>query len=208
MTAVSNDESKVPLTPQQWAEIEELWALGDSTLDELAARYDRNASYLSRRLSEKGIKKGSKAGVAAQRIKEAVHEDAVKNSVEVLRMVRETKDEHYKFSRTISRIIFKLIADKISKNEPVSTLKDDIRTLKDAQAAIAIGRLERWALLGLDKDETAGEERTTLVIQEMTQEDIAAVRKKQNEEFDEEIDEVERAIEGIEGVESAEDSDE
>jgi hypothetical protein len=209
MTALLNDSAeKTPLNPQQWAEIEELWAMGDSTLEELGARYDRNPSYLSRELSKRGVKKGSKAGIVQQRIKEAVHEDAVKHSAEVLRLARETKDEHYKFSRTISRIIFKLVADKIASGQPVSSLKDEIRVLKEAQQGIAIGRIERYALLGLDKDENAGEEKTTLVIEDMTEQDVAAERQRHAAGFDDEIDEIERAIEGMsDGVDSVSDQD-
>ena len=170
-------EKRGQITPREWAEIEELWAMGDVTLDDLATRYQSTATHLSRQLSERGIKKGSKAAAVKAQIQERVHEQKMQGSVEVMRRIEETKDEHYKYAQTLSKLIFKLIAKQIQEKRAISTIKDDIKTLRDAMQALQIGRNERWVTLGLDKDADTGQELTTLIVQEMTADDIERVRE-------------------------------
>jgi hypothetical protein len=192
-------EKRIPITPREWAEIEELWAMGDVTLDDLANRYRSTPTYLSRQLSERGIKKGSKAAALKAQIQERVHEQQMQGSVEILRRIDETKEEHYKYAQTLSKLIFKLVAKQIQEKRPVSGIKDDIKTLRDALQALQIARNERWVTLGLDKDANTGQETTTLIVQEMTAEDEQAVRDKgRRSSLEDDVAAVEAVIQKLE----------
>lgn len=173
-----SESTRTTLTPRDWAEIEELWSMGEVTLDDLSKRYKVSTTHLSRTLSERGVKKGSKAAEIQAQIKERVHEQQMSNTVEMLRRIEETKEEHYKYAQTLSKLIFKLIAKQIQEKRSVSAIKDDIKTLRDSLQALQIARNERWAVLGLDKDADTGQESTTLIVQEMTAQDVEEVRDR------------------------------
>jgi hypothetical protein len=173
------------LTTVQWAEVEELWALGDVTLDELSARYKLNPTYLSKQLAKRGVSKGSKAELVRERVRESIQQGELNAISDALERVRETKSEHYNYNKVLSRLLFKLIADQVKGGKSISGVKEEIRTIRDAMQALSIGRNERWSVLGLDKDIDTGEEKTTLVIKEMTADDIEAERKRQDRDFDE-----------------------
>jgi len=186
------------LTPREWAEIEELWMLGDITLNELGERYGVNPSYLSRKLAERGIKKGSKKGEAIERVREAVAAQQAEKTAETLRKIEETKKEHYEYARTLGKLAFTLVAQRVKAGQPISLAKDDIRTVKEAMIALQIARNERWAILGLDKDDTQGEELTQLVIHEMTREEIEELRAHQRaQRLEDDIDEIDRLVESM-----------
>lgn len=192
-------EKKTQLTPRDWAEIEELWTMGETTLDDLATRYKTSASHLSRTLADKGIKKGSKAAEAKVEIQERMHEEQITEAMENLRRITETKEEHYKYSKTLSTLLFRLVAKQLQNKAPISAIKDDVKTLRDALQALQIARHERWAVLGLDKDPDTGEESTTLIIQEMTHGDIEQVRQRyKGSVLADDVDAVEKEINMIE----------
>ena len=60
------------MTPRQWAEAEALWEAGEVTLDDLAARFDKDRSAFVRYFKKHGIVKGSRAAARKEEVKEAV----------------------------------------------------------------------------------------------------------------------------------------
>lgn len=188
-------DEKRQLTPRDWAEIEEKWSLGDTTLEQLSTDYKVSVAHLSRSLAERGVKKGSKAAEVKLAIQEAVHEQHVTDAVEQMRRIEETKDEHYKYAKTLAALAFRLVAKQIQNKQSISAVKDDVKTVREALQALQIARNERWAVLGLDQDPDTGEESTTLIVQEMTQGDLQAVRDRhKNAGIDEDVAEVEKML--------------
>jgi hypothetical protein len=170
------------LTPRQWVEIEELWASGNHTLKDLSKSYGVSVVWISNQLSKRGVKKGSSVGAIREKIKETIKEEQIKDSVKVLERARETREDHYKYSQALSKLLYSKVAKQVVNNEPVANIKEDIRAIKDAMMALSMARSERWIILGLDKNSGLGEEQDTLLIREMNDDDIEVIRRAQAEE--------------------------
>lgn len=171
------------LSPKEWTEIEELWASGEVTLADLSDKFGMNASYLSQALAKRGIEKGSKADLYKEKYAEKIEEELVSDAARNIERIKETKDEHYQYSRTIAKLIYARVAQAVRDSVPVSTAKDDILTLKNAMSALQLARVDRWAITGLDKEPDAGDEIPVLPIEEFTDEEIADIQQQQDAEL-------------------------
>jgi hypothetical protein len=171
------------LSPKEWAQIEELWASGEVTLQQLSEDFGMNASYLSQALSKRGIEKGSKADLYKDKYQEQIQEEMVSDAAMNIRRIKESKDEHYKYARTIGKLIFTKIAQAVQQGRPISDIKDDILTLKNAMGALEAARSSRWAITGLDREPDAGDEIPVLPIEEFTEEEINEIKRRQDEEL-------------------------
>jgi hypothetical protein len=178
MTEKEPKEKKSRLTPADWATIEEMWASGAVTLEALSEQFLVNPTFLSRELSRRGIKKGVKSRELAAAATEKVKETLVDVHAQKMKRVAETKDEHYQFAQTLAKLTFQIIANKVKNKQSVSSVRDEIRTIKDAMMAIAIARDERFRVLGLDRDENTGDEIPALIVTEMTAQEIEAVQNR------------------------------
>lgn len=180
MSEPESKEKRARLTPADWATIEEMWASGAVSLDQLAEQFLVNANYLSRELSKRGVKKGVKSKELAAAATEKVRETLVDVHAAKIKRVAETKDEHYQFAQTLAKLTFQIIVNKVRNKQSIHGARDDIRTIKDAMMAIAIARDERFRVLGLDRDENTGDEIPALIVTEMTAPEIEAIRNRHN----------------------------
>lgn len=178
MSDVDSKEKKIRLSPADWATIEEMWASGTVTLEQLAEQFLVNPSFLSRELSRRGVKKGIKSRELAAAATEKVRETLVDVHAQKMKRVAETKDEHYQFAQTLAKLTFQIIANKVKNKQSINGARDDIRTIKDAMTAISIARDERFRVLGLDRDENTGDEIPALIVTEMTAAEIEAIRNR------------------------------
>lgn len=178
MSEKDSKEKKVRLTAADWATIEEMWASGTVTLEQLAEQFLVNPSFLSRELSKRGVKKGIKSKELAAAATEKVRETLVDVHAQKMKRVAETKDEHYQFAQTLAKLTFQIIANKVKNKQSIHGARDDIRTIKDAMTAISIARDERFRVLGLDRDENTGDEIPALIVTEMTAAEIEAIRNR------------------------------
>lgn len=161
------------LSQKQWAEAESLWELGQVTLAELSEKYGKHQSLFWKHFSKRGIKKGSKAEV----MKDRIHEAAVNAATEDMKLlqarIRETKDEHYKMAQALAKLTWSEVLTAKQSGTPFGAKLNDLRALDSAMNVLAKARQERYAVLGLDKDDFVDEEGLPeLVISELTQEQI------------------------------------
>ena len=182
-------EKKSRLTPAEWATIEEMWASGAITLEQISEQFLVHPTFVSRELSKRGIKKGVKSKELAAAATEKVKETLIDIHAQKIRRVAETKDEHYQFAQTLAKLTFQIIANKVKNKQSISGARDDIRAIKDAMMTIAIARDERFRVLGLDKDENTGDEIPALIVTEMTAEQIEAIRNRSGSSEEEMSDE-------------------
>lgn len=171
------------LSAKEWAQIEELWASGEVTLATLAEDFGMNASYLSQALSKRGIEKGSKADLYKEKYAEEIQEEMVSDAAMNIRRIKESKDEHYKYARTIGKLIFTKIAQAVQQGRPISDVKDDVLTLKNAMGALEAARASRWAITGLDREPDAGDEIPVLPIEEFSEAELEEIKRRQDEEL-------------------------
>jgi hypothetical protein len=185
------DNTRTRLSPHDWAEIEELWESGAVTLQQLSERFLVSVSHLSRGLTRRGAAKGAKSKPLVDAAKERIHETLVDATSEKMKRVAETKNDHYKYAQTLSKLVFQLIAQKVQSRESISGAREDIKTIKDALTALSIGRDERFRVLGLDKDVDTGDEVPALIVTEMTQDQIEAVKNRHDAELGTDLSEEE-----------------
>jgi predicted DNA-binding protein YlxM (UPF0122 family) len=99
---------------------------------------------------------------------------------ELLKRVRETKENDYKYTEFIQRRSIKLLMDAEKDGRAPGTAIDDLKALKAAMDVVRAGTDNKWRILGLDKDNAdVDKELTELPIREMTEAEIVAERDKQ-----------------------------
>ncbi len=186
--SLESTDLKKKLTAKEWAEIQALWGMGETTIDELSKKFGVSSSKIANGLRDRGVRKGEDAAEIQDKVKEIVHQQNMDKVAEGVKRADETKDEHYNYSKTLSKLAFNLVAKQVRSGSPLGQVKEDIRVIKDAMAAIQMGRAERFAILGLDRDSNKSDALDTLVIQEMTAEEVELMRARQKSESMEDFD--------------------
>lgn len=174
------------LTPKQWAEAEALWASGEVTLGQLASKFGISEQALGRRMKAKGVEKGANAAKHTKKIAEAVAAAAVDDATVLAGRIRETKEEHYKMSSAIAKLAWQEILTAKQNGSPVSVAMNNLKALDSAMNVMTKARMERWAVLGLDRTDYVDEDGLPeLLISELTAEQIQELRDRDFNEFEE-----------------------
>lgn len=185
------------MKPKEWAEAETLWESGNITLKELAERFGMVEETFSRHFARIGIKKGSKAALASEKVREEVSKSMLDDATVLSNRIRETKEEHYKLSSLMVKLASNEILQAKRDGMPYETKINNIKALDLAMNVIKKGREERWAVLGLDDPDNVNEnDLPELFISEMTAAQIEEMQKRQEQATQEFLDEVEGVLGG------------
>lgn len=190
----------VRLTDAQWAEAGTLWEVGDASLSQLAERFGAREETLSRGLKARGYEKGVKAAEHAEKVVEHVEKTLMDDAAKYAERVRETKEQHYRYSESIAKLVMAEIVKAQRADRPFSNAMDNIKALRQAATTLAITRGERWAVLGLDKEQPDPDELPELLVSVLTAEQIAEINQGDGDLDDLTLDELEDGIE-VEGFE-------
>ena len=167
------------LTPRQWAEAEALWGAGEITLPQLCAKYGLQKSAFTRHFNKIGLKKGDKAKDIRAAAEDAVNKAAKEEAALLAQRIRETKEEHYKMAAGLAKLTWAEIVQAKANATPFGAIINNVKALELAMNALKKAREERYACLGLDKDDYVDEEALPdLVIQELTPEQIEQLRER------------------------------
>lgn len=170
------------MTPRQWAEAEALWEVGEVTLDDLAKRFSRDRTVFTRYFKKHGIVKGSKAAARKEEVKEAVAAAGIDEATVLANRIRETKEDHYKMSSALAKLVWAEVLTAKKDEKPFSSIKDNLKALDNAMNVLMKARMERFAILGLDKDDYVDEDGLPeLVISELTAAQIEELRNRDEE---------------------------
>ena len=170
------------MTPRQWAEAEALWEAGEVTLDDLATRFDKDRSAFVRYFKKHGIVKGSRAAARKEEVKEAVAAAGIDEATVLANRIRETKEDHYKMSSALAKLVWAEVLTAKKDEKPLSAIKDNLKALDNAINVLMKARMERFAILGLDKDDYVDEDGLPeLVISELTAAQIEELRNRDEE---------------------------
>lgn len=190
--AVKTDEAAVEgkkkrrLTPKQWAEAEALYESGEMTQTEIARKFDITPQSVFTHMKGKGLVAGSKAQEHKKRVAEEVTKAAIDDATIHAGRIRETKEEHYKMSAGIAKLAWSEILKAKSEGAPVSVAMNNLKALDAAMNVLTKARMERWAVLGLDRDVDLDEDGLPeLLISELTAEQIEELRQRDFSEFEE-----------------------
>lgn len=167
------------LTPRQWAEAEALWETGEVTLDDLATKFKRDRSAFIRYFKKHGIVKSSSAAAHKEEIKEAVVAASIDEATVLANRIRETKEDHYKMSSAMAKLVWAEVLTAKKDSIAFSAIKDNLKALDSAMNVLVKARTERFAILGLDKDDYVDEDGLPeLVISELTAAQIEELRNR------------------------------
>lgn len=170
------------MTPRQWAEAEALWEAGEVTLDDLATRFDKDRSAFVRYFKKHGIVKGSRAAARKEEVKEAVAAAGIDEATVLANRIRETKEDHYKMSSALAKLVWAEVLTAKKDEKPFSAIKDNLKALDNAMNVLMKARMERFAILGLNKDDYVDEDGLPeLVISELTAAQIEELRNRDEE---------------------------
>lgn len=173
------------LTTAEKAEAITLWRNGSTTLDELAARFDRDRTTFLRLFNNEGVTKGEASAELARKVAEVVDNNAVNEAGVIAQRIRETKEDHYKMIRGMSKLAWSTLAAAKTEKKPLATTINDLKAIQTATQIFKISREECFALLGLDdKDRNDDTPMPDLVLHELTADQIKEMTSQRVEEDD------------------------
>jgi hypothetical protein len=173
------------LTEVEWAQVVELWEMGEVTLDDLAKQFKVTPGAISKGLKKRGATKGAKAAARAAAIAAAAAAGtaaAVKTFAEERKLrIEQTKTDHYNWSTTISKLAMKELLECQKKGAAFATVDANLRALRRAMAILSEARIERYELLDA-KGEVDEKELPQLLIENLTEEEIEKLRSMAEED--------------------------
>jgi hypothetical protein len=165
------------LTKFDYYQAKELFEMGAMKLDDLAKRYNVDKQSLSLRFSRDGIIEGIRLNEAMRHEPAALDDDIDI----IMARAKDTKDEHYKWSTLLSKLAMRKIhkAETGENGYDYETAEQEIRTISLAMKVTGEGRKERYAVLGLDKEDLLTNDLPELEISEMTEAEVIGVKREQ-----------------------------
>lgn len=193
------------LTPETWAEIEELYATGQVKSVELAARYGVSTSTLSRRFQSRNIvwnSKPSQAAAQAVAAASAAVAAAPKKTFAERReeRIEETKNRSYEIHNAVQIILGNMIREFGARSALPQDKMADIKALRLLAQTNEITRQGRYAILDIQPDPEAID-KPNILIDDLHDEEIARMQQEHDEDG-EIIEGAEEEIEIEDGAES------
>jgi nucleotidyltransferase/DNA polymerase involved in DNA repair len=160
------------------AEAIAIWRAGTMTLEELAKKFKVNKRTLTRLFEREGVKKNENEENTKKIVEDALEANLKKEAAIYAERVKDTKEEHYKMSNTLAKLVFSKVVKVEKEGKAVSTIAGDVKALQLAMATIRMAREERYATLGIRADDVAEDKPLPdLIIQELSVEDIQEMSK-------------------------------
>jgi hypothetical protein len=160
------------LLPRDWLEIVQMARAGVPVAT-IAKTFKVGQSTVYQGLKKRRVTIGAYSMPAAE------YEESQERK-ELLKRIRETKENDYKYTEFVQRRSVKLLMDAERDGRAPGSTMDDMRALKAAMEVIRAGTENKWRILGLDKENAdADKELPELPIREMTEAEIIAERDKQ-----------------------------
>lgn len=97
--------------------------------------------------------------------------------------IRETEEDHYKMAAALAKLTWKEVLDANTASRPMSTALNNLKARDAAMAVLKKAREERYAVLCLDRTDFVDDSPLReLVISELTNEQIEAMRDRQEDD--------------------------
>ena len=172
------------LSPKQWAEAEALWESGEFTLEDLSRKFGIAPNSIYVHMKKVGAEKGAKAAKHKAKVAEEVTKAATEEATILAARIRETKEDHYKMASGIAKLTWAEVLTAKQNNVPIATIANNVKALDGAMTVLAKARIERFAVLGLDKDHDDDDDGLPeLLISELTADQIEELRNRDFSEF-------------------------
>jgi hypothetical protein len=180
------------LSATEWAEARSLYELGTATVDEIAVKFGVRRDTISKKFAKEGVKKGSRAAEHAEKISETVAAAAAKTAAEATvlsaKRIIETKDTYFRAFDWLTKLSVKTVQDAISGGRGVESAMPALKTFEKLTNILTSHRQEKYALLGLDKDEVPDGDLPTLLVEEISDGEARDMAQKKGLNFDDPFD--------------------
>lgn len=174
------------IPPNVWAEVAALYETGAVTQQQIAEQLGVHFAYVSRKFKKLGVGRPDELkGVQQEAVKEQVakvQEAALERAEELGSRAGRTVEFYIDANEKISRLALMTLARAQKEQRPLATATNDLKAIKLTMDILATGRTEAYTLLGLDKDDDKDDNLPDLVIREMTEDEMDAVRNSKREE--------------------------
>lgn len=186
----------VRLSRKQWTDAEAIWTSGDMTKETIAEKFGISPRSVQRHMSEFGIVRGSRSAEILKDVEAELARAHVEDTAILLARIRETKEEHYKMVSGLGKLTWAAILTAKQEGKPIATALPDLKALETAIGNVKRVREEKWAILGLDKEDATEDDGVPeLTVSELTAAEIEELRSRDHTEFMEiEVDENDNGV--------------
>ena len=174
-----------PYTTEEIVKITMLYESGDYTIKEIADMLERGEPSIRQKIKDLDIVKGAGREKNIKEVKERLEREESKDVAVRVQRALETKDDHYKYARDISKLLMSEIVEankearQLGEKFAFQKRKGNIQMLKTALEGLSLGQEQRNIALGLDKADIISEEDLPeLGILEMTEDEVLEVQAK------------------------------
>lgn len=175
----SEEKKSKRLSEAEKAKAKAMWEAGTATLEELSVKFGVDKSNLFRLFKKDGVEKNKNVEAVANAAKAAVEQQIINDALVHAQRVKETKDEHYRMSNAIGKILFAKIINNEKAGIKHGTIAGDIKALKLTMETLEIIQRQKYITLGINPDEVGDESPLPdLVVQELSVEDIEKIRQE------------------------------
>lgn len=174
-----------PLTASQKAEAIALWRSGSVTLEILSKKYGKRPEAFSRLFKKLSIEKGSSLTEAAKRLEAEIETRVVSDLDETLRRITATKDEHYRMSSGLAKLVWSELVRARQAKTDIGALKDVMMTIKLASDVVGNARKELFAILNVEKHDESSEleDLPELTLRELTGIEISQLQQQATDDM-------------------------
>lgn len=223
MTEEKERRTRKPFTQEEKDDLKAKWATGNYALSDLAAQSGRTVATLSRMFKAEGVKKGQdkdkQSTPALDQIADGEVEDAKINKVQsnserIYAKYKAINDANDRMMLLVQSRVQKALVETFRNDQPMELIKGTVDTALKAVDLFDKIRKSRVTSMGVPEEEIVTPDTiTSIVITEMTAEEVIAARRKAaaNAGYDPDKESVEMILsspsaEALDAPKAAEDS--
>jgi hypothetical protein len=174
----SGGTGKTPLSERQLIQLESMWASGEYTSEQLGKKFGRTGRSIMNLMKARGAKKGELSEEITERVREKMVDKIVSEASITAERTKETKEDHYRMASAIAKLTWMEVAKSQKEGRAFSTITGSMKALNLAMGVLEKARSERYAVLGLNVEKDDDGVIPELVVNELSQEQIAELRNR------------------------------
>lgn len=165
------------LSESAWAEVRALWEVGDTSLEELSARFDISKRALQLHFARHDVKKGAKARELAAAVEKEVFGAEFTDKETLVERAKDIKECTYANVQVIENLIMAQLDLAQKDSSQAYKAASAMKMLSLAASALERTHHLKRTALGLDKDDpTVSEEMPVLIFRDLSKEDLEAIK--------------------------------
>lgn len=176
-------EEKVRLTSAQWAEAEAAWSSGEFSLSQLEEKFGVRRETLSRHFKKRKIEKGTDS--VGKLVRESIKSDAEIRAKERAALIEERRGKYDRFAFNIAALLMREVTEASKESAggggaseiAFAKREDNIKSLQRASITLSKCFEVSSKALNMDRVEAEDDDLPSLMFGELTQSQVAELRK-------------------------------